>query len=268
MDLDKAKKSGTLPKISIITVCYNSAETIRETIESVLSQDYLNVEYIIFDGASSDETLEIVKGYGSKISFTSEKDEGLYDAMNKAIDRATGEFVGILNSDDLYASKTILSEVVRAFETRQVDSVFGDLYYFSNGAQDKPIRYYKGDKFKREKIRQGLTPPHPTFFVRKTIYEKYGKFDTQFRLAADFDLMSRFLYVHSISFAYLPTTMVKMRMGGISTGSFRRIIEINKEDLASLRKNKIPTNFLLFHLKYFYKVFGVKNFAALLRKGN
>lgn len=256
-------------KVSIITVSYNSADTIRETIDSVLSQDYPNVEYIIMDGLSKDGTQDVVLSYGSRISkFVSEKDDGLYDAMNKAIDLANGDIVGILNSDDLYADTTIISRVVKAFEKEKVDSVFGDLYYFSTSNPDKAIRYYRGDKFKREKVRLGLTPPHPTFFVRKWVYDKYGKFDVRFRLAADFDLMSRFLYVHSVSFAYLPINMVKMRMGGISTGSFQRIIEINREDLASLKKNNIPTNFLLFHLKYFYKVFGVKNFAALLRKGN
>lgn len=256
-------------KVSIITVSYNSAGTIRETIDSVLSQDYPNLEYIILDGLSKDGTQEIILSYGSRISrFVSEKDDGLYDAMNKAIDMASGDVVGILNSDDLYASNTIISEVVKVFEKEQVDSVFGDLYYFSTNSPDKAIRYYRGDKFKREKVRLGLTPPHPTFFVKRWVYEKFGKFDVRFRFAADFDLMSRFLYVHSISFAYLPITMVKMRMGGISTGSFQRIIEINKEDFASLKKNNIPTNFLLFHLKYFYKVFGVKSIAGLLRKGD
>jgi glycosyltransferase involved in cell wall biosynthesis len=251
-------------KISIITVCYNSATTIRETIDSVLAQDYPNIEYVIVDGDSTDATKQIITSYSDQISiFKSEKDNGLYDAMNKAIGLATGDIIGILNSDDVYATVDVISTVSREFETSGVDCVFGDLYYFKTGNKDKPLRYYRGKSFSRNKIRLGITPPHPTFFVKREMYEKYGKFDLQFRFAADFDLMLRFLYVHSISYSYIPKILVKMRLGGISTGGIRRLIEINKEDLRSYRKNCVRTNFFLFHIKYLFKILDVRSFFSL-----
>jgi glycosyltransferase involved in cell wall biosynthesis len=249
-------------KISIITVSYNSAKTISETIESVLMQDYRDIEYIIFDGQSTDGTQDIVRSFGSRISkFVSEKDNGLYDAMNKAIDVATGDVVAILNSDDLYATPQTITHVMKAFADHKVDAVFGDLYYFRTGDTEKSIRYYSAKTFKPEKVKMGLLPPHPSFFVKRAVYAKYGKFDLQFRYASDFDLMSRFLCVHKVSYHYLPEVIVKMRMGGISTVSLGRIIEINKEDLASCKKNGIRTNFFLFHFKYFEKVFHIKSFS-------
>jgi glycosyltransferase involved in cell wall biosynthesis len=252
--------SESTPKVSIITVSFNSSSTIRETIESVLAQDYPNLEYIIVDGDSTDGTQSIIEEYRSRIAvYVSEKDQGLYDAMNKAIGMATGDVVGILNSDDVYADHSILSQVMSHFRSKNIDCVFGDLYYFSGEDKDKPLRYYRGKNFSRWKIRLGITPPHPTFFVRRSVYEKYGAFDLQYRYAADFDLMARFLYVKAISYAYLPVTMVKMRMGGVSTGSFRRLIEINREDLRSCRNLGIRTNFMLFHFKYFSKILEVTN---------
>jgi glycosyltransferase involved in cell wall biosynthesis len=262
-----ADKSNIYPKISIVTVCFNSAKTIRETIESVINQDYPSIEYIVVDGNSTDGTQEVVQSYLSDISvFVSERDNGLYHAMNKAIDMCTGEVVGILNSDDLYDNSGVLSAVMAEFlRTPSIECVFGDLNYFETGKPDKPVRFYKGKGFTRNKVRWGITPPHPTFFVRKAVYEKYEKFDLQFKYAADFDLMIRFLYVYSISFRYLELPMVKMRLGGVSTGSFKRIIEINKEDLKAYKKYGIKTNFFLFHLKYFFKILQVKNILRLIK---
>jgi len=247
-------------KVTIITVTYNSADTIAETIESVFSQDYSYIEYIIVDGLSTDGTQEIVKNYATGISkFISEKDTGLYDAMNKGIDMATGEIIGILNSDDLYENSQVISRVVNEFERSNTDSVFGDLYYFKSDNPIKPVRFYKGKNFSKKKIEIGILPPHPTFFTRRSVYEKYGTFDLQFKLASDFDLMTRFLYVHNISYSYLPINMVRMRLGGISTGNWKRIIQINKEDLKSCKKNNVRTNFIMFHLKYFIKVLYIKS---------
>jgi glycosyltransferase involved in cell wall biosynthesis len=243
-------------KISIITVSYNSSSTIRETIESVLSQDYPNIEYIIVDGLSTDGTVEIVKSFGKKIDqFTSEKDSGLYDAMNKAITMATGDVVGILNSDDLYFNSNVLTDIMNEFGRSNSDCVYGDLFYFDTKQPDRPLRYYKGKNFSPSKISIGILPPHPTFFVKKSIYQKFGTFDTQFKYAADFDLMARFLYVNRISYSYIPKTLVKMRTGGLSTQGLKRIIEINREDIASCKKNNIKTNLFLFHLKYIFKIF-------------
>lgn len=249
-------------KISIITVSFNSSKTISETIESVLMQDYEDIEYIIFDGQSTDGTQDIIRSYGSRIAkFVSEKDNGLYDAMNKAIDVATGEVIAILNSDDLYATPQTISRVMKTFIEKKVDAVFGDLYYFRTGDTEKSIRYYSAKTFRPEKVKMGFLPPHPAFFVKRSVYEQYGKFDLQFKYASDFDLMSRFLCVQRVSYHYLNEIIVKMRMGGISTNSLSRIIEINKEDMASCRKNGIRTNFFLFHFKYFEKVLHIKSFS-------
>lgn len=242
--------------ISIITVSFNSSETISETIDSVLSQDYQPIEYIIVDGKSTDGTIEIVKGYGDRISkFVSEKDNGLYDAMNKGIALATGNIIGILNSDDLYADATILTTVANAFKKDKVDIVYGDLFYFKTENPQRPLRYYKGGEFSLERVKYGLMPPHPTFFIKKNVYNKYGVFDTAFSLSADFDLILRFLGVHKVPFKYLPTVLVKMRLGGKSTSSLKRTLVMNREDLQSCRDNGIKTNVIKFYSKYFVKIF-------------
>lgn len=254
-------------KISIITVCYNSALTIRDTIDSVLSQDFMNIEYIIVDGLSSDGTQDLVKSFGSRISkFISEKDNGLYDAMNKGVSMATGDIIGILNSDDIYSTNQIISLVANKFENENSDCVFGDLVYFQSKDPKKIVRKYSGRNFSRQKIRIGILPPHPTFFVKRNVYEQFGNFDLQFKYASDFDLMARLFYVHNISYSYLPIVMVNMRLGGISTGSFKRIIEINKEDLRSCKKNKIPTNFLLFHIKYVLKILSLRSVSGIINR--
>jgi glycosyltransferase involved in cell wall biosynthesis len=247
-------------KITIITVSYNSASTIRETIDSVLSQDYPNIEYIIVDGLSTDGTQAIVLSYGTKISkFVSERDKGLYDAMNKGINMATGEVVGILNSDDLYLNSKVVSEVASVFNKKNVDIVYGDLFYFKTGFPDTPLRYYKGGEFSLRRVRYGLMPPHPTFFIKKDVYEKYGKFDLQFTLSADFDLILRFLGVYKVPFQYLPSVLVKMRTGGKSTSSLRRTMIMNREDLDSCRKYGIKSNLFKFYLKYPIKLLNFFN---------
>lgn len=243
------------PKISIITVCYNSAKTIAETIESVLSQDYPNLEYIIIDGKSTDGTQDIVKSYGSKIStFISEPDKGLYDAMNKGIGLATGDIIGIINSDDIYANNKVFSYVVKAFNEKNVDVVYGDLYYFKSGFPDRALRYYRGGVFSLSRVSYGLMPPHPTFFIKKTVYEKFGRFDTRYTLSADFDLILRFLGLHRVPFEYIPDILVKMRTGGKSTSSLKRTFIMNNEDLDSCKKNGVKTNLLKFYSKYLVKI--------------
>lgn len=245
-----------MTKISIITVSYNSASTICDTIESVLSQDYDNIEYIIVDGLSKDETPSIVKSYGTSITkFISEKDNGLYDAMNKGIELATGDIIGIINSDDIYANSKVFSKVVSVFNQKNVDIVYGDLFYFKTEFPNTPLRYYKGGVFSTKRVSFGLMPPHPTFFIKKRVYEKYGKFDLQFTLSADFDLILRFLGVHKVSFQYIPEALVMMRAGGKSTSSLNRTFIMNREDLISCRKNGIKTNLIKFYLKYPIKTF-------------
>lgn len=242
-------------KITVITVSYNSAATIGETIDSVLGQDYPDIEYIIVDGLSVDGTREIVTSYGNRIAkFISEKDGGLYDAMNKGIGMATGQIIGILNSDDLYADRSVLSRVAQAFQAHPVDVLYGDLYYFRTGATEKPVRHYKGGNFSMRRVSYGLMPPHPTFFVKKSAYDKFGKFDTQFTLSADFDLILRFLGVHQIPFLYIPEVLVKMRLGGKSTSSLKRLFVMNSEDLDSCKRHGVKTNVFKFHLKYLAKI--------------
>jgi glycosyltransferase involved in cell wall biosynthesis len=245
-------------KVSIITVSYNSSHTIRDTIESVLAQDYHDIEYIIVDGQSTDGTQEVVKSYGSRISkFISEKDHGLYDAMNKGIAMATGSIIGIINSDDIYASPGLISRIVAVFVQKGVDVVYGDLYYFKTGSPDRSIRYYEGGVFSMKRVSYGLMPPHPTFFIKKELYQKFGKFDTQYTLSSDFDIILRFLGVHKASFEYIPEVLVKMRTGGKSTSSLKRTWIMNQEDLRSCRKHGVRTNMFKFYLKYFFKAIDI-----------
>lgn len=241
-------------KTTIITVSFNSSATIKETIDSVLRQQYDNIEYIVVDGESTDGTQEIVKSYGSRISkFISEKDEGLYDAMNKGIDMATGDIIGIINSDDIYADSKTISKIASVFNQKKIDIVYGDLYYFKTGFPNIPLRYYKGGIFSLKRVMYGLMPPHPTFFIKKDVYRKFGKFDLKYSLSADFDLILRFLGVHKVAFEYIPEVLVKMRTGGKSTSSLKRTIIMNREDLDSCKENGVPVNVIKFYSKYLTK---------------
>lgn len=227
-------------KISIITATYNNEETILDTISSVVSQTYINIEHIIIDGASKDKTLSLIKENSTKIvKLISEPDNGIYDALNKGIRNATGDVIVFLHADDIFAEKTIIENAVKLFQEQQTDSIYGDLQYVSKQDTDKIIRYWKSGKFKLSKLKRGWMPPHPTFFVKKNIYNKFGKFDTNFRIAADYDIILRFLGKHKISTAYLPKVMIKMRIGGESNKSFKNIIKKMKEDVKALKKNKL-----------------------------
>lgn len=243
-------------KISIITVAWNSHETIKDTIDSVLSQTYQNIEYIIIDGASIDGTVKIIQSYGGKITeFVSESDKGLYDAMNKGIVLATGNVIGILNSDDLYVDEFVIEKVVKKFSKDQVDSIYADLVYVKSGSLDKTVRYYDSSKFDLLKFAYGWMPAHPTFFVKREVYEKYGVFRTDLKVAADFDMLIRLLYVHKISYSYMQDILVKMRIGGVST-SFSSIWINNIEQLQVCNDNNINTNIFKILLKYPGKILG------------
>ena len=250
-------------KISIITVSWNSQETIKDTIDSVLSQTYQNIEYIIIDGASIDGTVKIVQSYGDKITkFVSEPDKGLYDAMNKGVALATGNIIGMLNSDDLYIDKFAIEKVVKEFSEKQIDSVYADLVYVKSENLDKTVRYYDSSKFNLLKFAYGWMPAHPTFFVKKKVYEKYGVFRTDLKIAVDFDMLIRFLYTHKISYSYMQDVLVKMRIGGIST-SFSSIWINNIEQLQVCHDNNIDTNIFKILLKYPGKIFGFFKKKAL-----
>lgn len=243
-------------KISIITVCYNAEKYIRTCIDSIVAQSYKDIEYIIIDGLSKDGTMDIVRSYGDKITkCVSEKDKGLYDAMNKGVKLATGDIIGILNADDFFADNGVLQRVADAFAQNPTDTLFADLVYVHEDNLDKVTRFFSPKNFVPTQMSQGLMPPHPTFYVKRECYEKFGYFDTQFRICADFDLILRFLLIHQCSYQYLPKTLVKMRTGGASTQGIKSTIKINQEMRDSCRKNGVKTSLFYIYTKYFSKIF-------------
>ncbi len=226
-------------KISIITIAYNSGHSIADAINSVLSQTYTDIEYIIVDGKSKDNTVEVVKSFGDRISkFVSEPDKGIYDALNKGVRMATGDVIGFMHSDDLFASDTILEKVAEIFKNHDTDSLYGDLQYVYKNDTNKVLRYWKSGKFTIGRLRRGWMPPHPTFYVKKKIYDQHGVFNTDFRIAADYDTMLRFLGKYRITTHYLPEVMVKMRVGGASNRSLKNIIKKSKEDMKAIHDNE------------------------------
>ena len=231
-------------KISIITVVYNNKETIRDAIHSVSLQEYNDLEYIIEDGASRDSTVEVIKkvikGYSERnIKFISEKDDGIYDAMNKGIALATGEVVGLLNGDDVYADNLVLKKVAGVFVDPLVDTCYADLVYVDKYDLNKVIRYWKSCDYQDGLFNKGWVPPHPTFIVRWQVYEKYGVFDLNYKLAADFELMVRFLGKYRIPSVYIPSVLVKMRLGGATNKSIKNIIKQNLEIFRAGKKNNV-----------------------------
>ena len=224
------------PKISLITVCFNSSETIGCTLISVREQSCKNIEHIIIDGASSDETINIIKSEGSHVAkLVSEKDGGIYDAMNKGIAMATGEIIGFINADDFYASSDVLAKVAAVFNDSNIDACYGDLCYVGRHDTSAIVRYWQSSTFHPNSFEEGWCPPHPTFFVRREIYERFGVFDLSYKIAADVELMMRFLETHKVRVKYIPGVLVKMRMGGTTNRSLSNIVKQNKEILRALK---------------------------------
>lgn len=228
-------------KISIITATYNSGSTVRDTIESVLRQTYHDIEYIIIDGVSNDDTLSIVKSYEprfrGRLRLISEPDHGIYDAMNKGIAMATGEVVGFLNSDDFYADEHVLSDIMGVFAERDLDCVYGNLVFVDAINTDKVVRNWIGSQYTPGAFQKGWHPAHPTFYAKRIWFEKLGAFDMSFSVSADFELMFRFIEKAQLSNCYINRCFVKMRQGGESTGSIHNIITGNKNILRAFRKN-------------------------------
>lgn len=242
-------------KVSLITVVYNGEAFIESAIQSVLAQDYPNIEYIIIDGASKDGTMGIVERYRDRIAVVvSEKDKGIYDAMNKGVARATGDIIGILNADDFYATNDVISTVVRTFDAKKVDSVFGDLVYVNPDNLEKVVRYYCPKHFKLSDFEKGDMPPHPTFYVRRELYAQFGQFRTDYKICADFEIMVRMLYKGKATYAYIPKVMVKMRTGGVSTDGIKSKVTLNKEIKRACDENGIPTSMAKIYSKYLGKV--------------
>lgn len=253
-------------KISIITVCFNSEKYIATAIKSVLSQTCSDVEYIVVDGGSHDATVDIIKEYepqfDGRMQWISEPDNGLYDAMNKGIRMATGEVIGILNSDDFYNHTDCLEKVAQVFDNDNIASCFADVRFVSSENLNRTVRYYSSAKFNPKKFRFGFMPAHPSFFVRKKYFDKIGYYKTDYQIAADYELLIRFLHSHRISYKYLPLDIIKMRTGGKSTMSWKSNYILNKEIVRACRENGIYTNIFILLLKYFVKIFeyiNVKN---------
>jgi glycosyltransferase len=235
-------------KISIITITYNSEKTLRDTIESVLNQSYKDIEYVVVDGKSKDSTCDIVRSYGNRIStFVSEKDNGLYDALNKGIRLATGDVVGFLHSDDIFASTETIKMIAEAFTKFKVDSVYGDLVYVDQNDTDKIIRFWRSRKFSRTRALTGWMPPHPTFYVKREVYTKYGGFNTTFRIAADYESILRFLVRFKVSTFYIPLVLIRMRLGGESNKSIKNVIRKSLEDIRAMQINGLISFAALFN---------------------
>lgn len=242
-------------KISIITATYNSAPTIRDTLTCIAGQEYPDIEHIIIDGLSKDNTLAIVSEYPHVVKVISEKDNGIYDAMNKGVQLATGEVVGILNSDDFYDHHQVLTKVMKAFSDPAVDAVYGDLQYVKQHNIHAVTRTWRSGHFKKKYFYYGWMPPHPTFFVRRKIYDQAGLFNTSLRSAADYELMLRILLKHGVNVQYIPEVLVKMRAGGISNASLQNRLKANREDRMAWELNQLKPYFFTTWLKPVRKIF-------------
>ncbi len=246
-------------KITIITATFNSAGTVRDTFESVLRQTYSEIEYLVVDGASRDGTVDIIKEYEprfkGRMRWVSERDSGIYDAMNKGLGMATGDVVGILNSDDFYTSDDVLETVATEMGKTGVDAVYGDVHFVNPDDLGKCVRYYSSKVFKPSLMRLGFIPAHPSFYCRRSAYEKFGGFDLNFKVAADFENILRLIYVGHIKTLYIEKDFVTMRTGGASTSGIKSHLSGMKDHLKALRKNGIYSNIFILSLRYFYKVY-------------
>ena len=255
-------------KVSIITVVRNAVETIQDTISSVASQNYNNIEHIIIDGASTDGTLDVIGKYHDKLSCVlSEPDRGIYDAMNKGIHIATGDFLGFLNSDDIYAADSVVSRGVSVVKEHKVEAGYGDLVYVSPNNLKRILRHYDSSWFNSDMIAKGYMPAHPTLFLSNHIFKKYGYFKIDYAIAADFEFVARIFGKGDVSYYYLPEVMIKMRQGGVSTKNWRSNWILNKEILRACKENEINTNIFKVLSKYPKKVMGLVtkgNFPSLL----
>ena len=238
-------------KVSIITVCYNGEKTIRDTIKSVLTQDYPDIEYIVIDGLSKDTTIDIVNEYRGKISkIISEPDQGIYDAMNKGVKYSTGDIVGILNSDDFFENPSVISDVVKHFNSNPNASlVIGDVVYVDPNNTEKITRFYSSRKFKPVKLRFGWMPPHAATFIKASVYNKLGNYSTDYEISADYELFVRLLLLHKVCYSRLDKVLVRMRTGGVSSSGIKSNFLLNIEIVKACKDNGIYTNIFLVLLK-------------------
>ncbi len=237
-------------KVTLITVTFNSQRHLEDCIRSVMQQRYPDIEYIIIDGKSTDHTIDIIKKYETGISkWISEKDKGMYDAINKGMAIATGDVIGILNSDDMLASPDIVGVIAEAFIQKNVDSIYGDLEYVDAENTDKIYRIWKGKPYRRSLFTKGWMPAHPTFYFKRELLKKYGGYETHYFSAADYEFMARYLYKYRISSYYIPSLIVKMRRGGQSNSNIRMRLRANRRDYLAMKRNNIPFAFFVSILK-------------------
>lgn len=238
-------------KISIITVCYNSANTICKTLRSVRKQTYGDIEHIVVDGGSLDRTLAVIDAEGSHVTrLVSERDNGIYDAMNKGIQLATGDIVAFLNADDFYKDANVLARVAQVMQVEELDALYGDVEFFRPGQQDVVVRRYNSARFNADRLGWGWMPAHPALFVRRTLFERYGMFRTDYRIAGDFEFIARVFKHPELRHRHLPKSLVCMQMGGISTSGWRATLQLNREMMRACRANAIPTNWLKMLVRY------------------
>lgn len=227
-------------KISIITAVYNNDKTIACTMDSIQNQTYKNIEHIIIDGASTDSTLKIINSKKTaKTIVLSEKDEGIVYAWNKGIGLSSGEIIGLLNSDDFYASNDVIQKIIKEFEDETIEATYGDLHYVSSKDKNKVIRNWKSGSYSANKLKWGWIPPHPTFFLRKRVYDNFGLYNTSYKISMDYEAIIRYIQIGKIKMSYIPSVLVKMRLGGVSNNSIKSTIIKAMEDYESIRRYKI-----------------------------
>ncbi len=237
--------------VSIITICYNRSKTISDCINSVLQQDYSNIEYIVIDGNSTDDTVNIIQSFGDKITyFISEPDKGMYDAINKGLSLATGDIVGLMHSDDVFYDASVISKVVNAFiKAPNTDAVYGDGIYVTNDEQQKIVRNRIGGDYDYKRLKSGWLPLHPTVYIKKSVIDKYGNYNLDFKIASDTEFLLRYLFKYKINVTYLNTYIVKMRMGGLST-NYKRAFEVLIEDYNIYKYHKLSGIKVVFQKKF------------------
>lgn len=247
-------------KVSIITVTLNSEKYLADCIQSVKKQRYTNIEHIIIDGKSTDGTLQIIHAHEKHLSkWISESDRGMYDAINKGIAMATGDIIGILNSDDIFASVNVIGNIVQCFKNENTDSVYGDLVYVKPSNTNKVFRMWKGVSYKRYRFNFGWMPAHPTFYMKRSLIEKFGPYENHYYSAADYEFMARYLFKHRITSTYLEQLVIKMRTGGASNSSLKKRLRANRRDYLAMKRNNIPFPFIVSILKPLSKIGQFKN---------
>jgi glycosyltransferase involved in cell wall biosynthesis len=249
-------------KITIITAVYNAAQTLADAMDSVLRQTYADIEYVVVDGGSKDGSVDVVRSYeprfGGRMKWVSEPDHGIYDAMNKGIRMATGDVVGILNSDDYFTADDVVEQVAQTLADTQLDAVYGDIHFIRAGQPDRCVRYYSSARFHPRWLRFGFMPAHPSFYCRREVFERAGLYKTDYKIGSDYEMMVRLFRRYHIRTRYIPADFVTMRTGGASTRNVHSRLQLIQDDVRACRDNGIYTNAAMISLKFLYKIFEFK----------